>query len=63
MDNFRTITASSRFIRKLVIIIIYEITTKGNKKTISIIFPKFERGKYFIAFFAKTMIWTLQLDV
>ena len=63
MDNFRTITASSRFIRKLVIIIIYEITTKVNKKTMSIIFPKFERGKYFITFFAKTMIWTLQLDV
>ena len=32
MDNFRTITASSRFIGKLVIIIIYEITTKVNKK-------------------------------
>lgn len=63
MDNFRTITASSRFIGKLVIIIIYEITTKVNKKTISIIFPKFERGKYFIAFIVKTMIWTLQLDV
>ena len=34
MDNFHTITASSRFIGKLVIIIIYEITTKVNKKTI-----------------------------
>ena len=63
MDNFHTITASSRFIGKLVIIIIYEITTKVNKKTISIIFPKFERGKYFIAFFVKTMLWTQQLDV
>ena len=61
MDNFRTITASSRFIGKLVVIII--LSTKVNKKTISIIFPKFERGKYFIAFFVKTMIWTLQLDV
>ena len=61
MSNFPTIRASSCFIGKLVVIIIYKTTIKVIKKTS--MFPKFEIRKYYIVFHVKTMFWTLQLNV